>query len=505
MERAHKGIAFVQKGSIYCGLRTRDGKRRAWVVAQLAPPPPGVELSIEWARIVSRKLQDHYDKTGELPSPVVARTDEPQPSTLTMIDAARRWIATLPEAQAIDDGRRIEAYLSRAALGAIPLPSVTSADLRAFVAWLLVQPSKRGGTLAPRTVRNAFDVVRRMLSWASSEDVRLIDRSPCTDTPSNLPAIEDKHREFRANAIFSRTEALALVTDERIPEDRRVLYALLLLTGCRVGEIAALRWRHWNTEAQPLSRLLVANSIERETREEKSTKTGVARQVPVHPSLARILQAWKRSGWLALFGREPTSDDFVIPSRDGDARSTRHAHNKLQDDLQRLGFRPRRVHDFRRSLITFARDDGARSDVLKHITHGMSKSSMLDVYSSLAWSTYCGEVSRLRFELDSEGTVTTNVTHPPPPPGGETKNAIYLAINGASYGRGGRDLNPAESSEVSPTARNCSTVTDGSEPFATRSEHPVTLSVTRMTLDVRRVLAEETERGFGWSVDGTVN
>lgn len=501
MARPRDGIAFEQNGKLYCGLRTSDGKRKTWPVALLAPPPPGVELSLEWARIISRKLQDHYDKTGELPSPVVARTDEPQPSTLTMIDAARRWIATLPEAQSIDDGRRIEAYLSRAALGAIPLASVTSADLRAFVAWLLVQPSKRGGTLAPRTVRNAFDVVRRMLSWASSEDVRLIDRSPCTDTPSNLPAIEDKHREFRANAIFSRAEALALVTDERIPEDRRVLYALLLLTGCRVGEIAALRWRHWNTDAEPLSRLLVANSIERETREEKSTKTGVARQVPVHPSLARILHAWKRSGWLALFGREPTSDDFVIPSRDGDARSTRHAHNKLQHDLQRLGFRPRRVHDFRRSLITFARDDGARSDVLKHVTHGTSRSAMMDVYSSLAWSTYCGEVSRLRFDLDGSGSVTGSVTDTPNASGGETKNAANLSIHSASYGRGGRDLNPAESSELSPTARNCSTVTDGSEPFATPSEQFVTGFVTAVTLDVRRVLAEETERGFGWSID----
>lgn len=499
MARPREGIAFVQRKVTYCGVRLINGKRKTWPVAQLAPPPKGVELSIEWARIVSRKLQARYDETGELPSPATERTSEPQVSTLTMIDAARKWIATLPEAQGIDDGRRIEAYLSRAALGAIPLASVTSADLRAFVAWLLVQPSQRGGVLAPRTVRNAFDVVRRMLAWASSEDVRLIERSPCTDTPSNLPAIADKNREFRANAIFSRTEALALVTDARIPEDRRVLYALLLLTGCRVGEIAALRWRHWNIDAEPLSRLLVANSIERETREEKSTKTGVARQVPVHPSLARILHTWKRSGWLALFGREPSSDDFVIPSRDGDARSTRHAHNKLQHDLQRLGFRPRRVHDFRRTLITFARDDGARSDVLKHVTHGMSKSSMLDVYSSLAWSTYCTEVSRLQFDLD--GSVTGSVTSTPDASGGETKNAANLSIHSASYGRGGRDLNPAESLELSPTARNCSSEPSAPEHFATPPEHSVTGFVTAVTLDVQRALAAETERGFGWSID----
>jgi hypothetical protein len=37
----------------------------------------------------------------------------------------------------------------------------------------------------------------------------------------------------------------------------------------------------------------------------------------VHPTLAKLLAAWKLSGWERLFGREPKPDDLVV----GDKKS----------------------------------------------------------------------------------------------------------------------------------------------------------------------------------------
>jgi hypothetical protein len=51
----------------------------------------------------------------------------------------------------------------------------------------------------------------------------------------------DNDPAWRSGAVFSREELEALLTDERIPADRRVLYALLGLVGLRFGEVAALR------------------------------------------------------------------------------------------------------------------------------------------------------------------------------------------------------------------------------------------------------------------------
>ncbi len=68
-----------------------------------------------------------------------------------------------------------------------------------------------------------------------------------------------------------------------MPEDRRVLYVILFLTGCRLGEAAALRWRDYDDPKQSLGELVLARSIERVTRREKGTKTVAIKYVPVHP------------------------------------------------------------------------------------------------------------------------------------------------------------------------------------------------------------------------------
>ena len=117
----------------------------------------------------------------------------------------------------------------------------TRAQGRAFVAWLLVQPARGRGTLAPRTVGNAHDVLRRLFAWASREGGPL-DANPCVAPPDNLPELLDRDPEFRATAPFTRAEAEQLVTDARIPEDRRVAYAVLegsaTQTECRRAGLA---------------------------------------------------------------------------------------------------------------------------------------------------------------------------------------------------------------------------------------------------------------------------
>jgi integrase len=115
----------------------------------------------------------------------------------------------------------------------------------------------------------------------------------------------------------------------------------------------------------------------------KETKTDNPREMPVHPTLARILAAWKL-GFERLTGREPNPDDLILPSRRGKHRNSNHMLNRFHEDLERLGQRARRQHDARRTFISIARADGARPDILRWVTHGPT-GDITDQYTTLPW------------------------------------------------------------------------------------------------------------------------
>jgi hypothetical protein len=59
--------------------------------------------------------------------------------------------------------------------------------------------------------------------------------------------------------------------------------------------------------------------------------------------------------------------------------------------------RPRRGHDLRRTFITLARVDGARSDLLQMVTHNPSN-NIIDIYTSMPWPSLCTEVAKLNIQ-----------------------------------------------------------------------------------------------------------
>jgi integrase len=277
-------------------------------------------------------------------------------------------------------------------LGHLKLTDVRPSHLRD-----LVRSLRAKGTLAPRSLRHVYGVLHAMFREAVADE--LIPTSPCVVSPHELPRAVDKDPTWRASAVFQRGELEQLLTDDRLPADRRVLYALLSLAGLRFGEAAALRWRSYEATTEPLGRLLVATSWSTSRHEEKSTKAEQPREVPVHPSLAQLLERWRAERWPQLFGREPSGDDLLIPSRRGRHRSRHHSLVKFHEDLQRLALRRRRQHDLRRTFVSLARADGARADVLLGVTHGARANSVMDLYTTLPWESVCAEVAKLNVRM----------------------------------------------------------------------------------------------------------
>ncbi len=401
-------------------VRLRDGRKWA------TPCPPredGVAVDQIHARAVAANLQRDYDagrwdpeaeeRDAKASAPIAPLT-APQ----TVLSYARAWIETQSYSTVADDRYRIESYLVRSALASLPLVEVRPRHIVAFIAWLKEQPSQRGGTLAPRSIRNIYSVIHRLFAHAVVEE--LVPVTPCHLSRRVMPSPVDKDPAARATWIFQREEAQALLFDARLLPERRVLYAILFLTGARFGEVAALRWRDWETALSPLGRLLIAKSIERATRKEKGTKTGVPRQVPVHPTLALILTSWQSEGWAEVFGRAPEDDDLIIPNRRMSPRSVYADNESLRRDCATLRIRYRSLHKTRRTLISLALDDGARGEVFEWITHDASKRSMRNQYTTLAWTTLCAEMQKVRLPAPEKPNA-------PAPVEGEGRSATGLA------------------------------------------------------------------------------
>lgn len=270
-----------------------------------------------------------------------------------------------------------------------------------------------------------------------------VDQSPCRLRRTDLPALRDRDPRWRATALFSRDEVIALMNDSRIAFDRRAFYSAAFLSLSRSGELSALRVQDYDRSVQPLPRLTIGESYSVHLRKTKPTKTGVTRLVPVHPALQRVLDDWLGYGFREVFGREPHANDLMFPAvpdvrrgfdyaallatepmltkaelarRLGVSRAavtqalrrmsrrapepavafrTPQANYKmLQHDLQRLGLRRRRLHDTKRTAVSLLTEDGVRDPILTYIAWG-PRNNVRDLYITLPWEVFCREMLKL--------------------------------------------------------------------------------------------------------------
>lgn len=287
-----------------------------------------------------------------------------------------------------DDKRRLEHALPM--LGAMPLAEVKRADVRAAISKITA-----AGELAPRTVRHVYGVLRVMFSDALADGY--VSATPCTlkQRRKEIPPKQDADLAWRETAVYSADEVAQLVSDARIPKDRRTIYALLFLGGMRIGEVAARTWADLDETAQPLARLACRTSFNRKQKRIKGVKTDRPRDIPVHPTLGAILKDWRASGWREFRGRDPEPEDLIVTSRTGLNLRDPVVLERLHADLALLDLRPRRTHDARRTFVSLCLAGGANRDLLRWISHG-PEGDQLGGYTSLPWGALCEQVLCLK-------------------------------------------------------------------------------------------------------------
>ncbi len=340
------------------------------------------------------QLAERYIAAAQKAMNARARPDPNGPPTVAVY--AARWLAERKErdnASHADDVGRINNHVLPK-IGKLLMQDVTKKDIREMVRAL------RKTDLAPRTVRHVFGVTHSMFRDASVDDV--VEANPCVLKHGELPGKIDKDSEWREAATYTVEEVVTLTSSEIVPHERRVQYALKALAGLRHGEVAGLRWRHYDTTAKPLGRLVIATSYDK-----GRTKTDVTRKVPVHAELAARLAVWRKS-WTEHYGRAPKPDDLVVPTRNLTMVDVADAGHAMHADLEKLGLRvmagetrKRGGHDLRSWFIGACQEAGAHREILRLVTH-TPKSDVMDGYSRISWASRCAEVSKLSLVTSRE-------------------------------------------------------------------------------------------------------
>lgn len=376
---------IARGGRLYAKIRNIDGKperyRTDFIVGQEA-------AAERWANEQEERIAN-------------AREFKPAGTSgpLTIALYARAWLDKRKTKTVADDRGRLEKHV-------IPrIGDVVVKDARPRHFRDLIMGLRNETDLAPKTIREISGLCHTLFNSAVIDEI--VTENPVKYEKGVLPKKLDKDPSWRRQAIYTRAEVEQMLSDERIPIDRRVLYALKFFTG-RHSEVSGLTWEQWDPATKPLGSLAV-----------DKTKTDVPRMIPVHPTLAKVLASWKLFGWEDLYGHHPKPLDLIIPTRNLTRRDANESQRQLKADLELVGLRVkagkarfRRGHDLRRTLITLARADGAIDSLLRWITHGPKPSEILDVYSSPPWESLCTEIGKLKIEL-LEGKVIAMAANDP--------------------------------------------------------------------------------------------
>lgn len=325
---------------------------------------------------------------------------------------AERWIELRrarpnPPRTLADDEARLRDHV-QPAIGEVPLEDLRVEHVRALLVELREKVSPATGKrLSPNTIHNVFGTLSKCLRDAAKELGRAgIVWAPPVDL---LDDREAPRRVARPRGAYSRAELESLIADPRIPEDRRTFWALLGLTGMRHDEAAGLRWRDVDFRAEPLPRIELTRQAGDRPLKEDRHDTGKRREIPMHPTLRLVLEAWRTGGFARFHGRHPRPDDYLVPSVADvrEYRVSRTTHKQIARDSRTVGIRPRTTHELRNTFVELASTDSPELEaIVATITHSAKPvGGAFNTYRGSRWLAACAAMSRLDVRLERHAAV----------------------------------------------------------------------------------------------------
>lgn len=204
------------------------------------------KLSLASARAKARERENMHRTADGKGESLAEKEREARRKGLTMSDLCTRYresdqglFARKPTTR-----RDYEAFLHllENRLGRLELRRITRADIESMLASLKRQKSKRtGGELSGARLNRVMAFTSHLFTFAMHRE--MTDKNPCTGIERHK---ERQRHRFATEAELTRILG-ALDGEENI--FFRALFRLLMLTMCRLSEIAGLQWRQIDLDA----------------------------------------------------------------------------------------------------------------------------------------------------------------------------------------------------------------------------------------------------------------
>jgi integrase len=243
----------------------------------------------------------------------------------------RDWATNNVEGKTIERYRELVALYIKPHIGAARIQKLRPVHLNELYAKLLREGGKNGRQLAPRSVGHVHRLLHRALGHAATWGIVAQNVASVVNPPKVADTELTILAQDQVGAVFRRLEGRTL----------RPIVSFLFGTGCRRGEVLALRWKDIDWEA---SRVRIERSVEQTKNgglRFKSPKTKNSRRnVSISPWLVAELRAHRarqQERRLSLgMGRAP-DDSLVFAKWDGSTRAPHWLTQKFSLAMDALG------------------------------------------------------------------------------------------------------------------------------------------------------------------------
>lgn len=342
-------------------LGGREAVKRRWTIGRHGSPwtPDGARAeALRLSRLVEDGV-DPVDADRERRRQAVDLAFDSYVDTFASAYLEREWGERWPEVHRLLKREPV------AVLGSKPLPNIRKSDLTAVFDKLADRPA---------VGRQCFAVMGRMFRWAVGRGD--LERSPMEgmSPPSGVPS--------RDRVLDDRELATIWKAATKIGAPFAAFYHLLVLTGQRREEVAALDWRELNRDLAewhlPASR----------------AKNGLAHFVPLSDQAVKLVDGlagstkWPKKGLMfSTTGKTPISGFSRAKARLDAAMMVIETEAAAAGGTEPHDFVPWRVHDIRRSVATGLQRLGVRLEVTEAVLNHVSgsRAGIVGVYQRHDW------------------------------------------------------------------------------------------------------------------------
>jgi len=239
-----------------------------------------------------------------------------------------------------------------------PLTAITRRDVEGFLTWMR-DGGATGKARAVKTTLNALKVLHGLFTYAERQE--WVTANPCrtVERPRDTP---------KAGGLLFLTMEEVAAAMRAVPKDEwgvvePTLYLTAAMTGLRLGELVALRWRDVDFTARLVR---VSRSRKRTTFGAPKSVAGV-RSVPLVGEVARSLDQLSRREHF-------TGDDDLVFTLYGGPLDRSKITRRWQAALKRGGVRKVRFHDLRHTFAShMAKEGRSLSDLQSLLGHADPK------------------------------------------------------------------------------------------------------------------------------------